>query len=234
MSAVIAFDTISQTQITPRYNIYRVIHKALRGLMADTLLKLGRVDVTDECELNEAIAQTRALLDALSSHVFHENQFVHPALEQAREESSRRTANDHIDHEGHILVLREQIDRFETAEAAQRATHAQQLYLDISNFVAENFEHMVVEETLNQAVLTRAYTDEELLGIEHRIVASLSPQESFFSMRWMLTHINAQERAFMLGGMKRHAPSEVFAAVMGLARELLTQRDYYKLETALG
>ncbi len=238
MSAVIAFDSVSQSSIpqsetAPRYNIYRVIHKALRGLMADTLLKLGRVDVAEECERNEAIRQTRTLLDVLASHVSHENQFLHPALERALEGSSRRTANDHIDHEGHILVLREQVDRFANAEAAQRAALAQQLYLDISNFVAENLEHMIVEETLNQAVLTRAYSDAELLGIEHRIVASLTPQESFFSMRWMLTHINAQERAFILGGMKQHAPREVFEAVMGLAREVLTQRDYYKLETAL-
>jgi hypothetical protein len=37
----------------------------------------------------------------------------------------------------------------------------------------------------------------------------------------------------MLGGMKHGAPPEVFAGVMALAREVLTQRDYYKLERAL-
>ena len=33
--------------------------------------------------------------------------------------------------------------------------------------------------------------------------------------------------------MKRHAPREVFEAVLGLARDSLSQRDFYKLERAL-
>lgn len=49
----------------------------------------------------------------------------------------------------------------------------------------------------------------------------------------MIGHINATERAFKLGGIKHGAPPQVFNAVMGLAREVLSQRDFDKLELAL-
>ena len=110
---------------------------------------------------------------------------------------------------------------------------AAELYIDLSNFVAENFEHMAVEETHNHALLTRRFSDDELLEIEHRIVAWMTPEELMVDLRWMLPHINADERAAMLGGMKRGAPPEVFGGVMALARDVLTQRDFYKLERAL-
>ena len=92
---------------------------------------------------------------------------------------------------------------------------------------------MVVEETDNHRALIEAYSDEEVLAIEHAIVGSLSPEESFAGLRWMIPHINASERAFLLGGMRRGAPPEVFKLVMELACEALSQRDFYKLEKAL-
>ena len=49
----------------------------------------------------------------------------------------------------------------------------------------------------------------------------------------MIPQINASERAWLLGGMKRGAPPEVFRLVIELARETLSQRDFYKLEKAL-
>jgi hypothetical protein len=196
-----------------RYNIYTIIHKALRAFMADTLLKIGRMDVGDEAERGEAIAQVRALLAMCTGHLHHENNFVHPAIEKAFPRATARTVDDHKHHEISI---------------------AWALYLALSGFLAENFTHMIVEETANHAALIAAYTDAEILGIEQALVASLSPEQKFASMQWMIPYINASERAFLLGGMKRHAPPPVFEGVLGLARDRLSQRDFYKLERALG
>jgi len=92
---------------------------------------------------------------------------------------------------------------------------------------------MAVEETENQASLTRSYSDAELLAMEHVIRASLTPEQARMGLRWMLPHVTAAERAVMLGGMKRGAPPEVFNGVMALAAEVLSQRDLYKLQQAL-
>ena len=216
-----------------RYNIYRAIHKGLRGFMSDTLLRVGRMDVNDDGERSQAIEQLRGLLTMCAAHLVHENEFVHPAIEAAQEGGAEQTAMDHVGHVVAIRTLEQQASQFESAPPAQRAVLAAELYIDLSNFVAENLEHMAVEETHNHALLTRRFSDEELLEIEHRIVASMTPEETMAGLRWMLPHINAEGRAAMLGGMKRGAPPEVFGGVLALAREVLTQRDFYKLERSL-
>jgi hypothetical protein len=243
LKEVVASSAVSANSLSPRdvpddaasrYNIYTIIHKALRAFMADTLLKVGRMDVNDDAERGEAIAQVRALLAMCTGHLHHENNFVHPAIEKAFPRATVRTVDDHKHHEIAIAELGDQVARFESAPTGKRSQGAWALYLILSGFLAENFTHMIVEETENHAALIAAYTDAEILGIEQALVASLSPEQKFAAMQWMIPHINASERALLLGGMKRHAPPPVFEAVLGLARDSLSQRDFYKLERALG
>ena len=231
MSVVLKPSDFAATQ--PRYNIYTIIQKGLRGFMVDTLLRWGKADVADEAELVSVIAQARGLLDMCAGHLHHENEFIHPVLESARVGAATQTRDDHVEHETAIAGMRKQVAMVEAAQDVRRAELAQQFYLQLSVFVAENFEHMMIEETANHAVLSSTHSDAEILAIEHRIVSSLKPEQSFIGLRWMLSHINATERAFMLGGMKRNAPPPVFATAMGLAREVLSDRDFNKLETAL-
>jgi hypothetical protein len=232
MSAILK-EAVSSSAASARYNIYRVIHKALRAFMADTLLKIGKMDVNDDGERAEALAQLRGLLAMCDSHLHHENAFIHTAIEKARPRATARTVEDHRHHEAALAGLEREIVQLESAAAGLRPALAQDLYLSLSRFVADNFTHMITEETENHAALTGAYDDSQVLAIEQSLVASLSPEQKFTSMRWMIPHINASERAFLLGGMKRHAPPPVFEAALGLARERLSQRDFYKLERAL-
>ena len=217
-----------------RYNIYTVIHKALRAFMSDTLLKVGNMDPADEAECGAAIAQLRGLLAMCSGHLHHENTFVHAAIERVLPGRAARTARDHLQHEAEIAELQHELERFEALQPAQRGSAARSLYLNLSRFVAENFLHMIVEETENHAALIEACDEQQVLAIEHAIVASLPPEAKFTAMHWMIPYCNAKERAFLLDGMKRNAPAEIFQAVLGLARDTLNERDYFKLERALG
>ena len=233
MSAVLQSVERDDLDIEMRFNIYTIVHKGLRGFMTDVLNRWGRMDVSDDCERATAIQQLRALLGMCRGHLQHENDFVHTAIEKVRPGFTRQLASEHVDHVREIDALHAALDTLEAAAADQHPAIAQRLYRDLSRFVGENFVHMAVEETENHRALIEAYTDEEILAIEHAIVSSLTPEESFAGLRWMIPHINASERAFLLGGMKRGAPPEVFKLVMDLAREALGQRDFYKLEKAL-
>ena len=100
-------------------------------------------------------------------------------------------------------------------------------------FVAENLTHMNVEETDNQAALWSAYTDEELIGIERALIASLKPEELMVGMRWMLVGMTPAERSAKLAGIRMGAPAPAFEAILGLARAHLSQKDWRKLSQAL-
>src|SRR5262249_25949222 len=131
---------------------------------------VSRMDPHDADETAETLDQLRTLLAVCRGHLEKENHFVHPAMERAQPDSALLTADDHIEHLGAIAHLEARIGEFSAAAGEQRTLVAHRLYLDVSHFVGENFTHMFVEETDNNAVLINAYSDAELLALEGRIV----------------------------------------------------------------
>ena len=61
----------------PRFDMYACIHKALRALMADSLLALGRMDPEDALELAQVTQRVMQLLEFCRSHLQHENDRTH-------------------------------------------------------------------------------------------------------------------------------------------------------------
>jgi hemerythrin-like domain-containing protein len=214
---------------TPRHDIYAFIHKGLRAFMAHTLVRTGRLDVHDAAELAEVSEELRALLTICRHHLDNENSYVHPAIAARRPGACDGFEHEHVEHEAAITGLAQMVQALPGDPAALR-----RLYLALSVFVAENFEHMQREETQLNAVLWDAYSDEEILAIEQRIIASHQPQEMQLALRWMLPHLSPDERSAMLGGMRAQAPAEVFTGVLGMIRPLLGGRDWRKLTQALG
>ena len=213
---------------TPRYDAYAFIHKGLRAFMAHTLVRTGRLDVHDPAELAEVCEELRALLTICRHHLHNENTFVHPAIAARAPGACERVEHEHIEHEAAIDELEGMIDTLPGDAGALR-----RLYLRLSAFVAENFEHMQHEETHMNAALWATHSDEEIIAIEQRIVASHQPQEMMLAMRWMLPHLSPDERSAMLGGMRATAPADAFAGILGVIRPLLGGRDWRKLAQAL-
>ena len=184
---------VAATQ-APRMDMYAGIHKALRALMADTLVAVGRMDSTDGLELAQTTQRVVELLDFCRSHLQHENEFVHAAIEARAAGASAAIAHEHEEHEQHIASL---CRRWKLCAPAlpgigppARAACTAALAL----FIAENFQHMHVEETAHNAVLWARYTDAELIEIQNALVASIPPEEKMFIMRWLIPFMNPVER----------------------------------------
>lgn len=218
----------------PRADIYGPIHKALRRYFSHVMLAMGSVDVHDDAELQAACALVEELLGVLRGHLQHENDFLHAALEARAPGSTARTAGDHKEHEEAFAALASDVGILRAALPATRQRLADRLYRHLSLFVAENLEHMHVEETVVTQQLWTSYSDAELHAIHDALVASLTPAEHEWTLRWMLPAINAGERAGMLMGMRAGMPAEAFAGVLQAARGLLEPRDWDKLAKALG
>jgi hypothetical protein len=217
-----------------RFDMYAFIHKALRAMMGDALVALGRLDINEAEGMAQTLARLRALLAACLSHLQHEEDFIHPAIQARLPGAAGATAEDHRHHCAQIAALESAISKLEQAGLGQRAALAHALYLELTAFVADNLQHMQVEERDNNATLQAAYTDEELLAIHDRLVASIPPQEMAATLRWMLPNLSAPERAALLGGMALSMPRAAFDGVLVLARQNLNARDWLKLMMALG
>ncbi|MEP7297533.1 MAG: hypothetical protein ABI702_15210 [Burkholderiales bacterium] len=202
--------------------------------MADTLVRVGRMDVADGDGVIADLAQLDALLHLCLRHIHHENDFVHCAIEARRPTGARRTADDHREHFEHIAALRADAFEVRYATGPDRAAQARHLYAQLALFVANNLQHMHVEETVNNATLWALYSDAELLDIHERLRASIGSEEHMQVAHWMLQALNPAERAAILGEMKQKMPAEPFAALLGLARSQLDGNDWAKLAAALG
>ncbi|SFM39035.1 hemerythrin domain-containing protein [Variovorax sp. OV329] len=218
----------------PRVDLYAGIHKALRALLADTLVAVGRMDCDDALELAQTTQRVLQLLDFMRSHLRHENEFIHPALEARAPGASGVIANEHEEHEAEIAALATDTSALLVLQPAERPAAVLALYRRLSLFVAHNYEHMHVEETAHNAVLWARYTDEELIALHNALVASIPPEEMMFAMRWMVPFMNPQERAGMLSDMRANAPAPAFAAVLAMVRPHLGAREWEKLMASLG
>jgi hypothetical protein len=227
-------ETAATPAAAPRYNMYGFIHKALRAFMGDTLTRIGLMDPDDAVDLEGGLDQLRELLDMCRRHLEHENRFVHPALEARAPGSSSQVAGEHAHHEADIDALDELAHALVLAPAgASRAAAAHRLYRQLAVFVGINFEHMDHEESEHNAVLWTHYSDAELLGIEAELQAALLPTERAQGLYLMLRALHHAERLKLLGGVRAHAPAAAFEGALELARSLLSERDWQKLERAL-
>ncbi|MFO1341265.1 MAG: hemerythrin domain-containing protein [Burkholderiaceae bacterium] len=215
--------------VAPRYDIYAFIHKGLRAFMAHTLVRVGRLDAHDPDELAEVGTELKALLAICRSHLAHENEVLHTAMQARAPGSADKIGHEHVEHLAAIDRLEQMLALVPGNDEAGLA-----LYRALGHFVGENFDHMQREETVHNAVLWATHTDAELAAMERHIVANLSPQEAQLSMRWILPHLTPAERAEMLAGVRRDAPAEAFEGLLSLVRPLLGGRDWRKLSHALG
>ena len=233
-STNLPFDLALPVDDPARIDLYGCVHKGLRAFMFDTLERLGRCDALDAAELAEATAGARTLLATMRSHLEHENAFVHETMEARRPGSSRTTAEDHDEHRASIAALGAGLDALEALPEGARPWALYRLYLRFARFVAENLEHMEVEETHNTAMLRDAYDDAELAAMHDRLIASIPPAEMAVFHRWMFVAMSHGERLGMLSAMRAHAPAPVFDASVERCRELLAPRDWARLAGALG
>ena len=233
-AAATAAMTAPATSPGPRMELYTGIHKALRCAMADTLLRLGRMDVADDGERTLVLGQLDELLGLLRSHLEHENDFLHTAIEARRPGGARQTADEHLGHLDALCNLEDEARALRTAGVAQRDALALRLYRHFAHFVAENLLHMQVEESANQALLWQLYGDAELAEIHGRLVASIPPAEMARIARWMAQALTPQELIGLFKGMQAEAPPEVVRGLLDVARPHMSLVRWAKLARGLG
>lgn len=217
---------------TPRYNIYTLIHKGLRASMCQNLVDLGRLDDSDSDAVLTQLEATENLLHFCRGHLQHENDFIHTAIRELRA-APLKTADDHVEHDLEIESLLCYIAQIKYLSAPERASALQALYAGFSLFVAENFNHMRVEETYNAELLWEFFSDAEIHAIEQRLVASLAPEDNLRSLLIMLPNIRHGERIQLLEGFRQAVPADVFQMTLNLLKPLLNTKEWLKLNRDL-
>jgi hypothetical protein len=216
-----------------RVDLYRDVHKGLRACLSHVLLEVGRMDTNDDDDTAQGLASVRQLLALCASHLEKEDTFLHAAMQARRPDSAATTLADHEDHKRAFARIEAAVRAVETAAPLQRAAAAQALYAQLAGFVAENLEHMQVEETHNNEVLWATHTDAELLAIKASLLAAIPRELNLAFLRWMVPALRPAERAALFIGARAGMPPAAFDAAVALVRNHLSARDWFKLQLAL-
>ena len=171
---------------TPRYDIYRYIHKGMRSFLTDTLMSVGQMDVHSEDAVTATFEQLQSLMNFCQGHLEHENQFIHTAMNARCPGSAMGMYDHHDQHLEMIGELRALAGELLLTCNPNRDPLSILLYRKLAIFVADNLAHMHEEETQNNAVLWQHYSDAEIEQIEHDLVASIPPEENAETMGWVL------------------------------------------------
>lgn len=219
---------------SPRLDLYAGIHKGMRAFMAETLVRLGRIDVADHGDRDQALDQLELLLGFCASHLRQENDFIHTAIEARQPAGSSKIAEEHLEHGEAIAALREEAAALRKAPDYAAPALALRLYRQLALFVAENLVHMHAEETAHNALLWQHYGDADLAELHGRLLASVGPADKELAARWMVPASTPVERAAMIAGMKAQVGPEALLGLMTMLRPHLDAAGWAKLARAAG
>lgn len=214
-------------------DLYRDIHKAIRGELFAVVTETGRLDPSDHVGRGALAAQVRSVVELLVGHAEHEDTHVQPAIEAHLPRLAEIIEGDHAALEGRMETLVEMADGVVHATRPEQRPRLHHLYLELSSFTGDYLRHQDVEERVVMPALETAIGVPAVVEIHGAILGSIPPEEMARSLAMMLPLMNIDERAEMLGGMQAEAPPEVFAGVWSLAGSVLSPADHTALARRL-
>lgn len=227
-------------KVAATHDLYGPIHKGLRLAHCRLLIRLGAVDVQDRGALATVLADLRAQMILSAAHLDHEEREIHAALEQRVPGAAQDLYADHEHHRASFVTIEMAIAAVEATEPSRRRPAVHRLYLAFTRFVGDDFAHMAEEEQTILPVLQDLFTDEELIEIEGRIMAALTPDRMIAYSQLMIPATGPADRVALLnrvrdGMIREGAQPEAFAGLLNFgAKPALSHGEWEALVRDLG
>ena len=215
-------------------NSYRDIHKGIRAELFAVTGAAGTLDPHDRAGRADLARHVRSVVDLLVSHAEHEDAVVQPVLEAQLPALAAQIAIDHPHIEAQIEEIRDLAVATVDAPDADLRDDVFRVYMELASFTSVYLAHQDFEEREVMPALERAVGVDEVIALNREIVGSIPPNEMMRTLPLMLTAMNLDDRAEVLGGIQAEAPPEVFAGVWNLTRSVLTRGDTRALAQRLG
>lgn len=218
--------------MTARYSLYTEVHKGIRSLMMDLVVRAGRTDFDQPAAVAALEQATRNAFFMLESHADHENRFIGPVVQKHAPAIAEEMFGDHHQQEEQLMALLTEVSEL-AGNPTDARTRGHRFVVTLSAVFGDMLVHMAEEEHVIMPALWEKMSDAELMAVEQQLLASIPPEKMGAFLSWMLPAMNHAERLGMLAGMRAHAPAEVFNGVRALAASVLSAEDEATLEAGL-
>ncbi|HTH30204.1 MAG TPA: hemerythrin domain-containing protein [Lacibacter sp.] len=217
-----------------RYNIFNQVHKGLRALLYETIIKLQQTDFTNAEDADEAVQQVKVILDLFDEHAHTEDTFILPAIVEYEPSVVDLFAQEHVKD----LQLSNNLNGLLQAFSLTISPDAKrEIGAAISNalfeFMLFNLEHMKKEEDVLNKLLWRYYTDDVLHGFTMKIIANVPADKMPLYNKWMMRGLSNTEIIQWLKEVKNNAPEFVFHSYVDLALTELPEHRWQIVQEQL-
>ncbi len=217
-----------------RYNIFNMIHKALRAMLYDTALTLQQTYFADTEEAAEALEKVNSVIGAFEQHGHHEDNILMPTIEEFQPSTVASFEKEHIDDRRMGYDLKHLQNIYKAAHSRQeRLIAGSAIIKAFGDYMIFNLQHMQREEIELNKLLWDHFTDDEIQKINAQTVASISPEELSLGSRRIMQAINSEEAINWLTEVKEKAPKPVFNALFELTETHLPERLRTKVQQAI-
>jgi hypothetical protein len=215
------------------HDIYAPVHKGLRMALSRLLIRLGAVDALERGAVATLMADLRAQMILSAAHLDHEEREIHAALEARAPGAAADLYADHDRHRASFTLIEMAIVAVEAATPDRRRAPLHRLYLAFTRFLADDLAHMAEEEEVILPVLQDLFTDGELMAIEGRIGACLTPDRMIAYAQLMIPASSPAERLALLtrareGMIRDGSQPEAFAGLLNFGAKPSLPRDQWE------
>jgi len=200
----------------------------------ETALAMQQSDLSNAEMTTPVLEQLEEILLLFETHAHSEDHHFNEPLEQTNPEVASMFEKEHEEDHRLANVLGNLLSSYRAAGSAEeRAKQGKLLFYAFNEFIVFNLYHMNQEEKELNATLWKRYSDQEIKGIEQKIVQNTPPQKMSRYAKWMIRGLNDREIIHWLGEVRDFAPAPVFQMLIGIAEKELTSERYEGIATAL-
>jgi len=217
-----------------RFNAFNLIHKALRAMLYDAALTLQQTYFANTDEAESALQKVEDVLFLFENHAHHEDTMVLPMVEMYEPQLVDEFEKEHETDLALSNRMKNLLNIYRNIYfTEERIICGSAISKAFVEFMVFNLEHMAKEEILINEALWKHYTDEQLLALNEKIVASIPPGELALASKWMLRGINNFDAILWLKNIKQNAPAPVFDALISLAEKELPADRFNIIEESI-
>ena len=214
-----------------RYNSFNLIHKALRSMLYDTALTLQQTYFADIDETENVLEKIEAVLFVFEQHAHHEDAFILPAVYPYEPALVDEFEKEHATDISLANKLKNLLNIYRYSNFTEERINAgSAICKSFTDFMIFNLEHMGKEEIMINQALWKHYTDEQILEINKKLVATIPADEVAATSKWMLRSINEAEAIAWFKNIKKDAPAFVLQSLLDMAENELQAERFRKIQ----
>lgn len=215
-----------------RFDIYKVMHKYIRGEINHIAEQCGNTDFMDADERIAFKVKFDTLFELLASHAENEDAYINPLLAEMNSSYAAMIEADHAKMEQLSSVLKKDLECLLSKDVLTEV-ELNHFYLSIIQFQSLYFNHLHDEETKINQALQEGFSDEKLYRASGEMLKHMPADRMIEVTKGMLGKINHQERLAIYAEMQKSMPADVFQQMCKLAQAALSSEQSQKLFNAL-